>query len=68
VEPEVQNIVYFGRPVTGISQDMSSVYRMMAQNPQNIKPVEPANAAGFSDTLVCHGNTSCDSEISSNDG
>ena len=48
MEPEVQNIVYFGRPVTGISQDMSSVYRMMAQNPQNIQPVKRAKA------YACH--------------
>lgn len=37
--PEVENIIYSDRPVTGISPDMTHVYRLMTQQPQNIRPV-----------------------------
>ncbi len=40
VDNVTDNIIYFGKPVTGMSLDMSYVYRRMTWNPENIKPVE----------------------------
>jgi hypothetical protein len=42
METEIENIAYSGKPISGTDLDMTHVYRVMTQNPENIKPLESA--------------------------
>lgn len=44
-EWELENVIYFGKPITGPELDMGFIYREIRLNPEGIQPIDTTGDA-----------------------